>query len=234
MKVLGLIPARGGSKGIPDKNRKELGGKPLLQYTVEAALDSKLLDRVIFSSEDKSLIDLARSLRVEVPFVRPTHLSEDTSGSIEVVQHAINALAQNGDNYDAVCLLQVTTPFRTAADIDTAIEKFIAEGNDSLISVQKVPHEYNPHWVFTISEKGNLQIVTGESEIIKRRQELPDAFIRDGAIYITLSSVLLKENSFFGNSISHLELDLNKHVNIDTESDWLRAEKILRNGNFKI
>jgi CMP-N-acetylneuraminic acid synthetase len=232
MKVLGLIPARGGSKGIPFKNRKELGGKPLMQYTVEAALNSKLLDRVIFSSEDGSLIDMARSLGVEVPFVRPAHLSEDTSGSIEVVQHAINALAQNGDNYDAVCLLQVTTPFRTASDIDTAIEKFIAEGNDSLISVQKVPHKYNPHWVFTISEKGNLQMVTGETEIIKRRQELPDAFIRDGSIYITRSSVLLYENSFFGNSISYLELDMNRHVNLDTESDWLRAEEILRNSNF--
>ena len=95
-------------------------------------------------------------------------------------------------------------------------------------------HQYNPHWVFTISEKGNLQIVTGEKEIKRKRQKLPDAFVRDGAIYITLSRVLLKENSFFGNSISYLELDLNKYVNIDTESDWLRAEEILRNGNFKI
>jgi CMP-N-acetylneuraminic acid synthetase len=227
MRILGLIPARGGSKGIPFKNRKELGGKPLLQYTVEATLDSKLLDRVIFSSEDGSLIDLARSLGVEVPFVRPAHLSTDTSGSIEVVQHAINALAHNGDTYDAVCLLQVTTPFRTANDIDTAIEKFIAEGNDSLISVQKVPHEYNPHWVFTISEKGNLQIVTGEKVIIKRRQELPEAFVRDGAIYIVKTKILLEQDSLYGKSIGYIESDASRHVNIDTLEDWVYAEELV-------
>jgi CMP-N-acetylneuraminic acid synthetase len=228
MKILGLIPARGGSKGIPDKNKKKLGEKPLLQYTIEAALASKHMDRVVFSSEDTALIELAKSMGVSVPFVRPAHLSEDSSGSLEVVQHALNYLQKNGETYDAVCLLQVTTPFRTASDIDLAIEKFISEGNDALISVQTVPHQYNPHWVFTTLENGNLQIATGDSNIIKRRQELPEAFIRDGAIYITKTEVLLKQNTFFGSSLSYVKTDSQRHVNIDTAEDWERAEQLVK------
>ncbi|PKA82114.1 N-acylneuraminate cytidylyltransferase [Ulvibacter sp. MAR_2010_11] len=228
MKILGLIPARGGSKGIPDKNKKLLGGKPLLQYTMEAALASKHLDKVVFSSEDAALIDLAKSMGVEVPFVRPAHLSGDTSGSLEVVQHALNFFLDTGESFDAVCLLQVTTPFRTASDIDSAIEKFISERNDALISVQKVPHQYNPHWVFTLSEKGDLQLASGDIEIIKRRQDLPEAFIRDGAIYITKTDVLLKEHSFFGQSLSYFETNAARHVNIDTPEDWERAEQLCK------
>ncbi len=228
MKILGLIPARGGSKGIPDKNKKELGGKPLLQYTIEAALNSEMLDRVIFSSEDTELITLAKSLGVDVPFVRPVHLAEDSSGSLEVAQHALQFLSKKGEEFDAVCLLQVTTPFRTSSDIDTALKKFMDEGNDSLISVQKVPHQYNPHWVFETSKNGSLKIATGDTHIIKRRQELPQAFIRDGAIYITKTEVLLKQNSFFGKSISYMETDPDRFVNIDTLADWDRAESIYK------
>ena len=225
MKIVGIIPARGGSKGIPKKNSKLLGGKPLLQYTAEAALASNKLDRLIFSSEDETLIDLAKNLGVEVPFVRPGHLAMDASGSLEVVQHALHFLAEKGENYDAVCLLQVTTPFRNAEMIDKAISTFIEKKTDSLISVQKVPHHYNPHWVFEASENGTLQIATGDMKIIKRRQELPEAFIRDGAIYITKTDVLLKQNSFFGKTISYLKTDPATHVNIDTLADWERAEK---------
>jgi len=229
VKILGLIPARGGSKGIANKNRKGLGGKPLLQYTIDAALNSKHLDRVVFSSEDEILIDLAKGFGVDVPFVRPMYLATDQAGSLEVVQHAINELAAAGEVYDAICLLQVTTPFRNSIDIDNAIQIFKTEGNDCLISVQEVPHHYNPHWVFIDSEEKGLKIATGEDQIIKRRQELPKAFIRDGAIYITKTQVLLEEGSFFGNSISHIELDPVKHVNIDTIDDWQKAETIVKN-----
>ncbi|NND61923.1 MAG: acylneuraminate cytidylyltransferase family protein [Flavobacteriaceae bacterium] len=227
MKVLGLIPARGGSKGIPNKNRKKLGGKPLLQYTIEAALGATLLDSVVFTSEDNTLMEMARKLGATVPFKRPDALASDTAGSLEVVQHALVALSERGHTYDAVCLLQVTSPFRTSEDIDLAISKFMDAGCDSLISVQKVPHNYNPHWVFELSE-GTLKIATGEDKIIKRRQELPDTFIRDGSIYITRSELLLKgEGSFYGKTISYIELDPTRHINIDLPEDWLRAEKLL-------
>jgi N-acylneuraminate cytidylyltransferase len=225
MKILGLIPARGGSKGIPNKNQKELGGKPLLQYTIEAALGASLLDAVVFSSEDAVLRELAKTMGASVPFERPAALATDASGSLEVVQHALEELGKQGKQFDAVCLLQVTTPFRTSEAIDAAISKFKNEGSDSLISVQKVPHPYNPHWVFELSE-GKLKIATGEDHIIKRRQELPDAFIRDGAIYITRTEVLQQQNSFFGKNISYIELDPGRSVNIDTPEDWEKAELI--------
>lgn len=224
MRVLGIIPARGGSKGIPNKNRRELNGKPLLLYTIEAALQSKKLDRVIFSSEDETLISLARSAGVDVPFVRPSHLAQDDSGSLEVVQHAVQFLKMQGNDYDAVCLLQVTNPFRTSSFIDRAISKFENSNTDSLISVLKVPHEYNPHWVFEASADGKLQLATGEKEIIKRRQELPEAFIRDGSIYLTKTKVLFQKNSFYGEKIGFILSDVERHVNIDTEEDWQKAE----------
>ncbi|MBX2826878.1 MAG: acylneuraminate cytidylyltransferase family protein [Flavobacteriaceae bacterium] len=223
MKVLGLIPARAGSKGIPHKNRKLLGGKPLLQYTVEAALKSSKLSEVVFSSEDETLMDMARGLGASVPFQRPDHLATDAAGSLEVVQHALVTLSEN---FDAVCLLQVTTPFRTSEDIDRAIDRFVELNTDSLVSVQPVPHQYNPHWVFE-ERDGVLQIATGEKQIIKRRQELPKAFILDGAIYITKTEVLLQKNSFFGEAMGYIELDPKRYVNIDTMEDWQVAETIL-------
>lgn len=229
MKILGLIPARGGSKGIPNKNRKLLAGKPLLQYTAEAALGSKRLDAVVFSSEDDTLITLAKELGVSVPFERPAHLATDEAGSLEVVQHAIETLAKDGKTFDAVCLLQVTTPFRSASVIDEAILKFVNEGADTLISVQSVPHQYNPHWVFEPSG-GSLKIATGEVEIIKRRQELPAAFARDGAIYLVKTEVLM-QGSFFGKKISYLETNPETFVNIDTQEDWDKAEQIVKRLN---
>ncbi|GEQ86802.1 hypothetical protein ULMS_23100 [Patiriisocius marinistellae] len=227
MKILGIIPARGGSKGIPNKNRKLLNGIPLLQYTTTAAKESQLLDEVIFTSEDDILISLAKSQGISVPFKRPAHLATDAAGSLEVVKHAISFYKEKGIYFDAVCLLQVTTPFRTAETIDLAIRKFKKNNCDSLISVQKVPHQFNPHWVFE-EKNGNLKIATGETRIIKRRQELPDAFIRDGAIYITKTRTLMEENSFFGNSTTYIETDASSYVNIDTMEDWKKAEMIIK------
>lgn len=228
MRILGIIPARGGSKGIPNKNSKLLAGKPLMQYTAEAALKSDLLDRVIFSSEDESLHELATSLGLEVPFTRPAHLSTDDAGSLEVVQHAIEFLSKQNEHYDAVCLLQLTNPFRGSEEIDSAIQKFVNLGTDSLISVVPVPHEYNPHWVFKESAKGLIELAISEGKIIKRRQELPKTYIRDGAIYLTKTNVLLEQHSFFGASISYVERDPAKHVNLDTMADWQKAEKIAK------
>ncbi|MCZ4318527.1 acylneuraminate cytidylyltransferase family protein [Aequorivita viscosa] len=229
MKVLGIIPARGGSKGIPNKNRKMLLEKPLMQYTIESALASKLLSRVIFSSEDEQLIALAQKLGVEVPFKRPEKYSRDNSPSIDFVKHALKTLSLDNEYYDAVCLLQVTNPFRESQFIDQAISKFEKAGTDSLISVIEVPHEYNPHWVFKTNDKGHLISAVGDKEIIKRRQDLPPAFIRDGAIYITKTEVVLKQNTLFGDGISYIQSNHKTYVNIDTMEDWENAEKIAKN-----
>jgi CMP-N,N'-diacetyllegionaminic acid synthase len=225
MKILGLITARGGSKGVPYKNIKLLNHKPLLAYTYEAARQAELLSDIILSTDDNDIINVANHLGLKVPFVRPQELATDTAKSIDVVLHAINYMESIGKSYDAVCLLQPTSPFRKIGFIDNAINMFLQKDVDCLLSVLQVPHEYNPHWTFLENETGNLKIATGEKEIIKRRQELPRAFFRDGSIYITKTTVLKEKHSFYGESIGYIESDSRYFCNIDTLNDWEIAEK---------
>lgn len=226
MKILGLIPARGGSKGIPGKNIKALGGKPLLRYTFEAAKGSKHFSRVILSSDDLEIIGVAERMGLEVPFIRPVALAADDTSSLKVIQHALNFFALKGKKFDAVCLLQPTTPFRRKGLIDEAIEKLIAGDFDSLMTVREVPAEFNPHWVFEEKEE-KLRVATGETEIITRRQELPKAYHRDGAIYLTKTEVLLEQNSLYGKNIGFIDTTGDPYVNIDTVQDWEEAERLL-------
>lgn len=228
MRVLAIIPARGGSKGVPGKNIKLLGGKPLLQYTLESANESQLLTRVILSSDDASIIATAEALGLEVPFIRPANLATDQAKSIEVVQHAVQYFEEKGEFFDAVCLLQPTSPFREKGFIDAAIEKFIQTGVDTLLSVLPVPHEYNPHWVFEENEAGHLKIATGENQIISRRQELPGAYYRDGSLYLTKMDYI-KQGTFYGAQLGFIVSNPDFYVNIDTPTDWIAAEQKLPN-----
>ena len=228
MRVLAIIPARGGSKGVPGKNIKLLGGKPLLQYTLESANESQLLSRVILSSDDASIIATAEALGLEVPFIRPANLATDQAKSIEVVQHAVQYLEEKGKFFDAVCLLQPTSPFREKGFIDAAIEKFIQTGVDTLLSVLPVPHEYNPHWVFEENEAGHLKLATGENQIIARRQELPGAYYRDGSLYLTKMDYI-KRGTFYGAQLGFIVSNPDFYVNIDTPTDWIAAEQKLPN-----
>ena len=229
MRILAIIPVRGGSKGVPGKNIKLLDGKPLLAYTSELALQSGYLTEVIVSTEDEPIGEVAKSLGVQVPFMRPMALAQDDTPTIDVLIHALEWYKNQTIFFDAVCLLQVTSPIRTLEFLDKAIEKFMASDCDSLVSVQKVPHEYNPHWTFEVNEEGNLKIATGEAEIIPRRQELPTAYHRDGSIYITKTDVLLKEHSLYGKSTAFIESDPDFYVNIDTMDDWEKAEAMIQN-----
>lgn len=229
MKILAIIPARGGSKGIPGKNIKLLNGKQLLSYTSDVALQSKYLTEVVVSTEDEEITEEAIKLGIKVPFVRPKELAEDNTPTIDVIVHTLKWYENQNIYFDAVCLLQVTSPFRTVEFLDKAIEKFIEKDCDSLVSVQKVPHEYNPHWTFEINSEGNLKIATGETKIISRRQDLPVAYHRDGSIYITKTEVLLKEYSLYGKSTAFIESDPKFYVNIDTIYDWEKAEKMIQN-----
>ncbi len=183
MRILGIIPARGGSKGVPGKNIKKLNGKPLIQYSSEVALASDKISKLIVSSDDDNIISISKELGIEVPFKRPLDLALDKTPTLPVIIHALEYFKSLGEEFEAVCLLQATSPFRTVEFLNDAIEQFIEKETDSLISVQKVPHEYNPHWVFQPNENGLLEIATGENEIISRRQDLPDTFHRDGSIY---------------------------------------------------
>lgn len=229
MKILAIIPARGGSKGVPGKNIKLLNGKPLLEYTSEIVLQSNYLTEVIVSTEDEQIMEVAESLGIKVPFIRPMELAQDKTPTIDVIIHALNWYGNKNIFFDAVCLLQVTSPFRTLDFLNKAIEKFISTNCDSLVSVQKVPHEYNPHWTFEVNADGNLKIATNETQIITRRQELPTAYHRDGSIYITKTEVLLKEHSLYGKSIAFIESASEFYVNIDTLADWEKAEEMIQN-----
>lgn len=229
MRILAIIPVRGGSKGVSGKNIKLLDGKPLLAYTSEIALQSKQLTEVIVSTEDELIREVAKNLGIKVPFVRPMTLAQDNTPTLDVIIHALEWYKNQNIFFDAVCLLQVTSPFRTVAFLDEAIEKFMKKDTDSLVSVQKVPHEYNPHWTFEENEQGNLKIATGETEIISRRQELPTAYHRDGSIYLTKTRVLLNEHSLYGKSTAFIESDSESYVNIDTLQDWEKAEEMIQN-----
>ncbi len=228
MKILGLIPARGGSKGIPNKNIKLLDGKPLLAYTTEIALQSSLLTKLIVSTDDEAISDTAKALGVDVPFLRPSELAQDDTATIDVILHALKWYESRQIFFDAVCLLQVTYPFRTLNILESAIKKFEEVDCDSLVSVQKVPHEYNPHWTFKVNTEGCLNIATGDSQIISRRQELPLSYHRDGAIYITSTKVLLEQHSLYGESISFIESPPELYINIDTMDDWVNAEQLIK------
>jgi CMP-N-acetylneuraminic acid synthetase len=227
MKVLGLIMARGGSKGVPRKNIRPLNGKTLIEYAAENALQAETLSRVILSTEDDKIAEIGRNCGLEVPFMRPPELALDTTPSLPVVRHAILKLEAAGDFYDAVCLLQPTNPLRRAADIDACVALFIESKADSVVSVLRVPHEYNPKWVFWKNGGGKMSLSTGDTEIIPRRQDLPPAFHRDGSVYVTRSEIIINQRSLYGKNLLGYEISPEFSANIDTEDDWRKVEKRL-------
>lgn len=226
MRILGIIPARGGSKGVPRKNVRLLGGKPLLAYTAESAKSSTSLTKIVLSTDDEEIASVGRNCGLEVPFMRPANLALDTSPTLPVIQHALDYYSSKGEEFDAMCLLEVTSPFRLNGLIDQAINRFIELDADALVTVLPIPPSYNPHWAFEQDKNGYLHIATGELEIIPRRQELPMAFHRDGSIYITKTSVI-KKGSLYGSKLAFVENSPDYSINIDTLGDWENAEKWL-------
>ncbi len=227
MRVLGLIPARGGSKGVRRKNIKPLAGKPLLAYTTEAALAAKRLTRIILSTEDKEIADVGQSCGIEVPFLRPTELAQDHTPTLPVVQHALHWLEERDERFDAICLLQPTSPLRRAVDIDACIELLERSDADAVVSVLPVPTEYNPHWVYFRDEDGRLHLSMGEGAPISRRQDLPPAFHREGSIYVSRRDLVMEHNCLYGKHLISYQVEPRRSVNIDTEEDWARAESLL-------
>jgi CMP-N,N'-diacetyllegionaminic acid synthase len=227
LRVLALIPARGGSKGVPRKNIKPLAGKPLLAYTAEAALAAKHLTRVVLSTEDEEIAAVGRACGLDVPFLRPAELAQDTTPTLPVVQHALRWLMNQGETFDALCLLQPTNPLRRAADIDACLELFAAQQADTVFTVLRVPAEHNPHWVYFKTDDGSLRLSTGEAAPIPRRQDLPTAWHREGSVYVTRTEIVLERNSLYGARVLGFEIDPSHSVNIDTLADWQRAEEML-------
>lgn len=227
MRVLGLIPARGGSKGIRRKNIRPLLGKPLLQYTAEAARAAHRLTRIILSTEDEEVAAVGRNCGLEVPFRRSPELARDDTPMLPVVQDALRWFEDRGERFDAVCLLQPTSPLRRPEYIDACIDLLEERGADAVVTVLPVPPEYNPHWVFTRDDAGFVHLFTGDAIPINRRQDLPLAFHREGSVYVSRRDVVMEKNTLYGARIAGYEMEAGRSVNIDGPEDWERAERLL-------
>jgi CMP-N-acetylneuraminic acid synthetase len=229
-KALGLIPARGGSKRIPGKATRVLAGKPLLQYTVESARDSKRLARVVLSTDDAEIAQLGCRLGVEVPFMRPANLAADTTPMLATVQHALAVLEAAGEQFDVVCLLQPTAPLRTAHQIDACIELLEDTGADAVLTLIPIPPEYHPDWAYRRGTDGTVRLWNGARDPVTRGQDLPAAFCRSGDVYVTRRDVVMQRHSLYGDRVVGYTVDPACTVNLDDFDDWLRAEAILSRG----
>ncbi len=212
---------------MPRKNIRLLAGKPLLAYTAEAALASSRLTRVILSTDDEEIAEVGRGCGLEVPFLRPAELAEDTTPTLPVVQHAVRFLEAQGERFDAICLLQPTNPLRQTSDIDGCIDLLESAEANTVFTMLAVPAEHNPHWVYFRNADGSLQLSTGEAMPIPRRQNLPPAFHREGSVYVTRRDVVMIENSLYGARVIGFEIERSRSVNIDNMEDWAKAESLL-------
>lgn len=230
LKVLGVITARGGSKSVPRKNIRELGGKPLILWTIEAAKNSGIFDRIILSTDDAEIASVAKAHGVEVPFMRPAELAQDATPHLPVLQHAIKWLREN-ENYqpDFVSILQPTAPFRKPWHLKEAFELLQKTGADSVISVAEIPGHSNPMWALKIDEQGLATLfVTGQAlrKRIPRRQDLPKAYTNSGHLYIFKTDLLFDdEPNFYGDKVAAYVIEDKYCVNIDAPADWEEAEK---------
>jgi len=228
--ILGLITARGGSKGIPGKNIYPLAGKPLLSYTSEAAEQSKLLTKVVLSTDSPEIAEVGKRSGLDVPFLRPDKYSQDDTPSIDVVLHALDWLGEK-ENWipDAVVLLQPTSPLRMAWHIDEGIELFWQHDGSTVVSVVKVPHRYSPYNVQRM-ENGMLEDFWNEEVSFNRyrRQDLPELYARNGpAVLITKPEVLIESKSFYSENVVPYIMDDKYSLDIDDMFDLQLAELML-------
>jgi N-acylneuraminate cytidylyltransferase len=228
MNVLGVVTARGGSKGIPRKNLASLLGKPLLAYTAEAALAATRLTRTILSTEDEEISEVGRALGLDVPFPRPTELAEDHTPTIPIVQDCIRRLEHSGEIYDAVLVLQPTNPLRRARDIDGAIELLERTGADSVISFVAVGEKHPARMKFISEDHRVIDPPFKEAIEGQRRQDLCPLYLREGSIYLTRRTVLMEHHSLQGKDCRAWIVPQDRACNIDTPFDLFLAEQILR------
>lgn len=218
-KVLALIPARGGSKGLPGKNILSVAGRPLLAWSVDAARAARSLDRVVLSSDDDAIMAAARACGCEVPFVRPAALASDTATTIDVVMHALDALP----GYDLIVLLQPTSPLRTAADIDAACERLASSGAPACVSVS--PVDQSPYWMYRLGDNQNLVPVVEAPLGVTRRQDLPAVYALNGAVYVANTAWLRQSRTFVTReTVAHV-MPAERSIDIDTIADFEAFEK---------
>lgn len=225
MRLLAIISARGGSKGVPRKNIRPLGGKPLIAWTIDAAKQASCIDRLIVSTEDEEIASLALDLGADVPFMRPSELAADDAPGVAPVLHAISELA----GYDWVLLLQPTSPLRSAGDID-GIWNFCQERSAaSAVSVCEVGK--HPYWMYQFDAARRLKPFSEGSPYVLRRQDLPQAYALNGALYLAKADWLVKRGNFIGSETLGYVMPPERSVDLDTPQDWRWVEFLIEHAN---
>jgi CMP-N-acetylneuraminic acid synthetase len=230
MRVLGLIPARGGSKAIPRKNLALLAGQPLIAYTFEAARASVTLDRTLVSTDDAELAALARESGAEAPFLRPPELAADAAPMLPVLRHALDWLSgHEGYRPDAVALLQPTSPLRRAEHIDAAVRLLGETGADNVVSVVAVPHQFSPPSVLRFEGGRLVPFLEGGAQVL-RRQDKPAVFARNGPAVLVVRTAVLEQGRLYGDDVRPLIMEARESVDIDSAEDLAWAEYLLQRG----
>lgn len=220
MTVLALIPARGGSKGIPRKNIRPFCGKPLMQWAIDVALAADYVDQVVVSTEDPEIAEVAKAGGAEVPFLRPAELASDTAPGIAPVLHALEQLPHVSD----VLLLQPTSPLRTSADIEAIAALRQRSGRESAVSL--TPSAKHPAWMYSLNQDERLESLL-QFNGAQCRQRLPPAYLLNGALYLASRDFLLREQSFIGDDTVGYVMPAERSVDIDTPLDWKWAELLM-------
>jgi len=228
-KILAITLARGGSQGIKNKNIKNLGGIPLIAYTIKEALKSKYIDRYIVSTDSKKILNIAKKYNAEVPFLRPKYLSTNKSSSVESLIHAVKWVEKNdGFKYDYIIELMCTNPLKDVLDIDGIIKKIIKTKADSVIAVHKI-EDHHPARVKKILRDKIYNFCTSEKKESRRQDLKPIAYIRSGSIYALKRNYLMNQRSRYGSKNSRpYILEQNRVINIDTKIDFFTAEAMFQ------
>ena len=222
--VLALIPARGGSKGIRDKNIRPLRGHTLLEYAANAAAKSGVIDRAVLSTDSERIAAEGRRLGIEVPFIRPAELARDDTPMLPVIEHAVDFLEQEGWQPEIVVLLQPTSPLRTADHIRNAVQELRDSAADSVVTVVQLPSHLSPDYVMRI-EEGRLVSFLPEGASVSRRQDARPAYVRDGTVYAFWRRTLRDTRTIYGVDCRAMVLPARESLTIDTPEDWDEAER---------
>ena len=224
--VLGIVPARGGSKGVPGKNVRPLAGRTLLEYTARAARESGVLDRVILSTDSPDIADTGRRAGLDVPFMRPSTLAADDTPMLPVIVHALESLAHDGWSPEIIVLLQPTSPLRRPDHIRDAVATLRDTKADSVVTVVEIPRHLSPDYVMRI-EGGRLQPFLLEGARVTRRQDARPAYSRDGTVYTFWRATIERFGSIYGEDCRPLLIDARESLSIDSAADWDAAERLL-------
>lgn len=226
-KVLALISARGGSKGLPGKNIRPLAGKPLIVHSIEGALSLPAIDRVVVSTDSQEIAEIARQAGADVPFLRPAELARDDTPSLPVSQHAVAWLCDHeGWSCDILLELPPVAPLRTSDDIAGALAILLEPGVDSVVSLCPVEGAYHPYWMKRIEDGRVVPLMELPREYL-RRQDLPPVYRRNGAVIAVWTDVLMKQNSYYGSEVRGYIMPEERSIDIDNQLDFAVAETIL-------